>query len=172
LEIQEFNKVIKIVDDRLVRIAPEAKNVLPTILQGKMDFFTFLNDSYFALFFVDDADKDRIRDLRDRKIQPFPFLVKPKEIVAGSAFSFDKSKFVWLEKCVVKNMFSLTLGKDSTVILVDHKQIINTKELGNYEFLVKLAYVISFGEEINRENFFVALEDLIAYSLKSWANKK
>ena len=44
-------------------------------------------------------------------------------------------------------MFSFSIGKDSTIIIQDHKQHIKTEELGERDYTIKLAYLISFGVE-------------------------
>jgi hypothetical protein len=173
MDTDYLNRRVKtIVEERLVKVTPEVKSILPPILQGEIEFFTFLTARYFALFFVDGTEKERIASLRKKNIQPFPYLIKPEGTAEGSAFRFEKSRFIWIDSCKVENMFCFSLGEDSTIILSNHTQVVNTKELGNYQYLVRLAYIISFGEEITLDNFYGSLEDLIAYSLKSWACTK
>jgi len=169
---EEFKKRIKtIVEERLIRVTPEIKEILPTIFREKIDFFTVLTDTHMVLDFIDEAEKERIQKLIEKNIHPFPYLIKPEETAGGCAFRFEKTKYALIEDCTVENMFSFSLGKDSTIILRNHTQIVNTRELGIYKYLIQLAYIISFGDEINRHNFYGALEDLIAYSLKTWRPK-
>lgn len=83
MEKQDFQARIKaIIEDRLVRVTPEVKEILPAILWGEIEFFTQLTDTYFALIFINDVEKERIRKLRERNIQPFPFLINLKELPA------------------------------------------------------------------------------------------
>jgi hypothetical protein len=56
MEKQDFQARIKaIIEDRLVRVTPEVKEILPAILRGEIEFFTQLTDTYFALIFINDV---------------------------------------------------------------------------------------------------------------------
>ena len=171
MEKFDRNRIKDIVKERLLGVTPEIKEILPPIFRRKIDFFTVLTNVYFILDFVDKAEKKRIKKLMDKNIQPFPYLIKSEQGVGSCAFKFEKSKFVVIEGCTVENMFSLCLGKDSTIILHNHTQKVQTKELDLYKYLIELAFVISFGDDISHQNFYDALEDLIAHSLEVWRSK-
>lgn len=158
-----------ILNRRLVRILQEKKrNLPPVISKSKANYFTIFADQYFLLAFVSDAaESQRIKIISEKGYHPFPGLIADKASMPA-AFSFKNRRNVFLMGNSVENMCSLSLGEDSTVILCDHKQSINTAEFGVYSYVVQLAYIVSFGKEINHGNMYDFLEDSIAYSIKKW----
>jgi hypothetical protein len=78
---------------------------------------------------------------------------------------------VVLQGNFVENLYSISLGPDSTIVLLDHTQTIITKELGQYKYKIDLAYIISFGNEITPTTVYGYVEDVIAYSISSWRQK-
>jgi hypothetical protein len=85
----------------------------------------------------------------------------------SAAFRFEKTS-AFLQGCRVNNIFSFSLGKDAALIVRDHFQNIKTNELGDYNYTLKLAYLISFGNEITYSNFYEALEKLLKESFRQW----
>ncbi|MCJ7632007.1 hypothetical protein MUP77_06390 [Candidatus Bathyarchaeota archaeon] len=128
-------------------------------------FFSFSTNSYYVLALVNQDERKRIDNLMRRSFHPFPGLIKPDDVIAGTAFKVENARNMLIERCAVKNMFTLSLGKDCTVIITQHTQSINTSELGQYEYTIILAYIVSFGDEININNFHDYLRDTISYSL-------
>ena len=162
-----------IVKKRLFQVPPEMKRRLPPILnKPDVTFYAIFTDTYFILDFVDSTEKERIQKLMEKGRDPFPALIKPDNISAPTSFRFERSKNIVIGSCVVKNAFSFSLGKDCTLILYDHKISIQTEESGVYEYVINLAYIVSFGDEINIDNYYDFVEDLIAYSLKHWQERE
>lgn len=156
---------------RLLFGPPEIKQYLPSVLSKPAHTFAFLTSTYFILAFLQKKEKERIEELIGKRQHPFPGLIKPEDTSGPCAFRIDNARNNLFSHNKVQNMYSFCLGKNCTIILHDHKQSINTKEYGIYEYTIDLAYLISFGEEINVDNFYDYLEDLIAYSLKQWRSR-
>lgn len=166
----DLNRLRNLVKNRLLLVPEEIRRFLPPVLsKPKVGLFTYPTDTYFILAFVDAVERERIQKLTEKGYHPFPGLIKPHTGNSVSvAFKLANSRNVLIQANTVKNLFSFSLGKDCTLILRDHKQSINTKELGIYEYTINLAYIISFGDEINSDNLYDYVEDLIAYSFKQW----
>jgi hypothetical protein len=162
-------KVKEIIEKYLFQVPPETRKTFPAILlEANVKSFSLWSDSFFILDFIDNEEKGRINDLKEKGIFPFPGLIKPENIVGSTAFHLENSRNGLIDHNVVKNLFTFDIGRDSTVILRDHKQQIKTIELGDYTYKIRLAYLIFFGDIINRKNMFDFLESLISYSVKIW----
>ena len=146
--------------------ANERKRLPPIISKPDTSVFTFQTDAYLIISLVEPKEKRRLTKLSEKGISPFPELVKPYFIPASSAFAIEKSKNVLIENCTVQRIFSLSLGKDCTVILLNHKQGVAEKKVGVSEYFIELAFVFSYGDEINTENVYDFIEDLVKYFVK------
>jgi len=109
--------------------------------------------------------------MQSKRYKPFPALIKPNDVPGSSAFRFEKSKNVYIEQNRVKNAYALSLGKDCSIVLRDFFQRTTTKNTF-YEYFVHLAYIVSFGDEINSENYYDYIDDLIAFSVFHWQNMR
>jgi hypothetical protein len=162
----------KILNKRLIKVSPNIKKLFPAVLSTKkVSYFPFLTEKYFLLDFIDSEEKRRIEQLTRRGFHPFPGLIKENETIPiGTAFRLENSRNTYIDNCNVNNIFSLSLGQDTTSILSNHTQSIQTDELGIYKYILKLAYIVSFGLQINRGNMLDFIEDLIAYSIDHWVS--
>jgi hypothetical protein len=169
--VVDHERLKDIIEKHLLGAPNEAKRCfVPVIRNPDVSWFAFSTDNYFMLTFIDAAGKKRIDDLFKMSYHPFPGLIAEDDSMPA-AFRFEKSLNAFLKGySVSQDMFSLSLGEDSTVILCNHTQAVETLELSGYEYLVELAYVISFGKEINSENMYGFIEDLIIYSIKQWTS--
>lgn len=129
------------------------------------EIFLLETNKYMLVDFVNQKEKDRIKKLVDKNIFPFLGLFKTEIDETKSAWVVNNSRNFFISYCSV-NGFSITLGKDSTIIIDNHKQSINVKDIGILSYSLKLCILISFGEIINKENYLDYLEDLISYFLK------
>ena len=151
----------------------EQKTFFPsTISEPNIELYPFQTNSYFILSFVDREEKKLLEKFRGKQLSPFPGLIKPDEVPASVAFSVDKAKNVFITGCTVKNSFSFSLGKDCTIVLQNHVQSIRTKNFGEYEYMINLAFIISFGDEINVDNCPVFFDNLIEYVIGKWLSNK
>ena len=163
-----ISESISLVERRLLQNPVELANLLPPVLSDpKVVPFTYFKDNYFILALVQREDKQHLKKLVEQGLMPFPCLIKPENVSGTSAFGINNSRNMFISNCIVENAFTMSLGKDSTVILYNHTQLIRVQ--GRTEkYTIPLAYVISFGDVIRQYNLLDFLEDLIAYSIKQW----
>lgn len=154
---KDIDKILKL---RILSIPIESKLYFPELLRRKKVFYNLvLSDRFFILSFTPKLQKD---------ISDFPGLIT-FDPTQPSAFAFEgKSKNNYLDKCKVENLYSLKLGIDCTVILSNHKQIINTKDQ-KINYIIDFAYILTFGEEIKADNIIEYTDDLIIYSTSLWS---
>jgi hypothetical protein len=163
-----IEKIRDIVERRLLRVERESKNYFPDILKSSnIHWVSFGNENLLSLFFVTEDDLKRIQSYQSQKYEPFPGLFATDSSLPA-AFGFKQSRFGLVSGCSVTNSISFSIGKDSTFVVVDHTQSIDTKELGSISYRIPLGYFISFGDEITPDNAYENLEELIAYSVKAW----
>jgi hypothetical protein len=162
---------LKTVIENCLKEVPETEwKRLPEVLleKGRTRFFVLATEEFFIIDFLDDEEAKRISDLQEKGYFPFPGLIKPDQLRMSAAFRFEKAKNALVRNCSVNNMFSFSIGKDSTIIIQDHKQHIKTEELGERDYTIKLAYLISFGVEINRSNLLDNVKELMFESFRQW----
>jgi len=169
--VVDHERLKDIIEKHLLEAPNAAKrSFVPVLRNPDVSWFTFSTDTYFILTFLNAAGKERIDELLKMNHHPFPGLIAENDSVP-TVFRFEKSLNTFLNGySVPPNTFSLSLGEDSTVILCNHTQAVETLELGEYEYFVELAYVISFGKEINTGNMYDFIEDSIMYSIKQWTS--
>jgi tetratricopeptide (TPR) repeat protein len=166
------NQLKEIIEKRLLKAPQEAKKSFPSVLQSSQVNWTFSDtERFFLLIFFDMAGLKRMKELSNKGYHPFPGFINEKDDPTPSAFRFEKSRNTFIKSCSVENSYALSLGKDSTVIICDLHQSLTTPELGHYQYIVDLAYIISYGDEINRGNLLEHLDSLIAYSIYEWRYK-
>lgn len=165
-------KIDKIVSTQLYDIPQVIKDHNPTFLYDKnTKYFHILADEYFFLAFLSEKEMSRANKLMSSGIHPFPGLFTCIDTNLPTAFKFGNARYVLLDGNTVKNALLLSLGKDSTIIIRNHHQAINISGVGNFDYIVELAYIVTFGISINQSNVLDYLEDLIAYSINHWGNK-
>jgi len=160
-------EVRELVERRLLRNPPDLEKYLPPVLlKPDVTSFTYWADKYFILALVDKGKKQELKKRVTELGNPFPGLIKPDNIGGPVAIRVENSRNGMLDHNST-NMFFLSLGKDCTLIIQDHKQTINIGR-GVLEYFIDLAYIVSFGVEIKPYNLLNYLDDLMAYSLKQW----
>ena len=158
-----------IVEKRLFQAPRDIKQFFPSILsQPDVSWFTFSTDTHFLLAFIDNDGKKRIEELLKMGYHPFPNLVTDDSTMPSLFHYEEKFRNASISGYAVEDMFALSFKEDSTAVFYNHQQIVNEIELGQYEYYVDLAYVISFGDEINSGNIYDFLDDLIIYSINQW----
>jgi len=166
LSQNKINSTVK----RILSSSPEIKEKGPSIISQKPVLaFQVMTDDYFLLAILDKDTMKRVKEFLKRKIDPFPGLIAPND-VKGVAIRLEKSKYGYFTGNHVNNLYSFSLGKDCTFILMDHHVSINIKNIGHIEYVIDLAYIISFGEEINYKNVYSYLNELVTYTLKQWGD--
>jgi hypothetical protein len=151
---------------------PEIAKYLPTVLtESEVHILTILSDTFFVMAFFNNSEWAKIVEFRKRGLRPpLPGLIKPKNVSGSSVFRIEKSKNFLFRDNKVKNQFSFSLGKDATILLIDHSQSIDLEKL-TANYVIGLAYLVSFGDEITSDNFYEYLEDLVAFSFKVWRSE-
>ena len=163
-EVIDTRRIVDIFNECLFELSANEKKALPSIVsKPSVSLFTFQTDAYLIISLVEPKEKHRLTRLIRKRIPPYPELIKPNFISAPSAFAIEKSKNVLIENCSVQKMFSLSLGKDCTVILINHKQGVTEKVEGVSEYSIELAFVLSYGNEMNTENVYDFIENLVKY---------
>lgn len=140
----------------------------PMFQSGSLKLVHYLTEDYFSLTFFNERYEKRIRRFLDNLYDPFPGLIKPRESDDPVAYTVNESKNLLFQNVTVRNMYSFSLGKDTTLILDNYLQSIKTLTLGEIEYIIDLSYIISFGNEISLGNFYDYLEDAIIYTINVW----
>ncbi len=118
---------------------------------------------------MDQKEKERIRRLKERNIHPFFALIKPPDKQGPVFFRLgDGSRNMYFGKMMLKDGFAFSIGKDCTLVVEQVRQSVLLKEDERYDYNIDLAYIVSFGNEINRENALSFLKDTISYSFEIW----
>ena len=166
--VLDKSHIHKIVQHRLVLVPRHYKNLFPKVLrQTPPQWVSIFNDQLLALVFVSKNDLKRISEYKNMNYLPFPGLYTTKT-KTPAAFKMERSRFIVVENIKVKNSVAYSIGPDSTFIIIDHSQILTVPNIGKIEYIVPLAYFVSFGDDITPESVYDHLDDLIAYSVKNW----
>lgn len=167
----EIKKIKKIIERRIITAPIDFQDSFPDVFKGKVQWFSYSNDKVFLLVFLDSIEMERILEHSIKKYDPFPGLITFEPSVNAAIRIMADSKNNFFTGCTVSEMYSFSIGQDATFIIQDHSQILQTKEIGEINYKVPLAYIISFGENIQKENVYQSLDELIAYSIKVWREK-
>lgn len=160
-------RVRLIIDNRLAHAPMKIKDFFPKVLSLKpVSWVTISPPEYLMVAFLNPGDENRINELISKRFDPFPGLITLNN--QGAAFRVEKSRNMLIQDSKVKNSYTLSLGVDSTIIVSNHTQSIKTKELGQIEYHIPLAYIVSYGHEINKATVYEYFEGLIAYSINIW----
>lgn len=162
----DLEKIKSIIEKRLVHAPQEAKSVFPAVLQQKqVSWATISEPQYFMIVFLTPEEKKRINEFREKRLNPFPGLITSGS--EGAAFRVE-SRYLTIRSCTVSNSFALSLGPDSTVIIENHSQSVNPKDIGPISYKIPLAYLLSYGNEINTATLYEYFDGLVAYSTNVW----
>ena len=169
---KQTEEIHKVIAEKLIDVPKLVKDKFPEVLkQERLNWATFNDEKYFIIVFLAKDEEKRIKKLTQNNLHPFPGLITTEEKIP-SAFRFQNSYNIYLEGNTVNNAYTISLGTDCTISLVNHTQSINVKELqGVYNFRVNLAFIISFGQEITKSNYGEFLREIISYSIKQWRRK-
>ncbi len=117
--------------------------------------------------FLNPTEKQRVWDLKEHNIHPYFALIRPSNAKGNVFFKLDKSRNTYVGKMTLQDGFGFSIGKDCTLILEELRQSVFFKER-RYQYDIDLAYVISFGDEITKENLMDSVKDLVSYSFEIW----
>jgi hypothetical protein len=160
-------KLKDILARRLTGVTDEAKIGFPEFLKRQVQWTAFSNEQLLALIFIPPDDIERVLSLQQKNLEQFPGLFTTSKGLPV-AFRFERTRFAVVRDCSIENLYSFFLGEDSSIIVVNHTQTVQTKEIGLVKYNVPLGYFIGFGNQLSQENAYEILEELIVYSLKIW----
>ena len=161
--INKNDKIQALIDERIFGAAKGIKKRLPkSISDGSGFYVNFGNESLHVIAFLKSSERVPLEERIKKGYDPFPGLITTRADV-GAAFRIDRSKNCFIKSCEVNDSYSLSVGKDSSIILVDHKQKTSTYEMGVVEFSIDLSFILSFPEDLVLFNLVESFEDLISY---------
>jgi hypothetical protein len=165
--IIDQGRIKSIIERKLTHAPQEAKSAFPAVLKEKHILWATISErQYFMVVFLTPEEERRINEFVERRLNPFPGLITTGP--EGAAFKVKESRYMSIRNCEVSNSFTLSLGPDSTILLEDHYQSINTKDVGLLSYKIPLAYVLSYGNEINAATLYEYFDGLVAYSTNMW----
>ena len=157
------DKIQSIIENRIFKAAASVKKHFPkSIANGTTFFVSFGNEKLHVIIFLDNSERPALENRIKNKFDPFPGLITTESGV-GAAFRMENAKNAIIEQCTVKNSYALSLGLNSSIILIDHNQEIKTKELGVLKYKIDLAFILSFPEDQSLFDPAEAFDDLISY---------
>jgi hypothetical protein len=163
----ESQKIRSIIEKHLVRVSADIKAAFPPVLrQSRVLSAVVSQPEYLIVAFLTAEEEKRLSQCLSRETDPFAGLITTGPEKA--AFRVEKATYATVRSCTVVNSFSLSLGPDSTILLEDHHQIIETIDIDTVSYTVPLAYVISYGDNINGTTVYRYLEGLVVYSTNMW----
>ena len=166
--LTEPQKIRSIIEKLLVQAPPDVKASFPPVLrQGRILPVIVFQPEYLIVAFLTAEEERRFRECMSRETDPFIGLVTTES--EGAAFRVEKSRYVTARSCTVTNSFGFSLGPDSTILLEDHRQIVETTDIGMVSYTVPLAYIVSYGDDINPTTVYEHIEGLVIYSKKMWS---
>ena len=160
-------KVKELIDRRIIQVPREIKQALPNVIQDEVRWVAYSNEKLVFLVFLDIKGMKRIREYSNKGYDLFPGFITTSEGV-GAGMRMTNSKYGFISGCSVSGMYSFSVGPDSSFVVQNHTQSLKTNELGDIEYTIPLAYVVSFGEDTSESNSYEILEELISYSIKTW----
>jgi hypothetical protein len=163
----DLEKIKSIIEKRLIQARPDVKATFPPVLrQGRVLSAVISEPKYLMVVFLTEEEEKRFSECISRQINPFVGLITTGPEKAS--IRAEKARYVTVRSCTITDSFSFSLGPNSTILLEDHHQIIETADIGKVSYTVPLAYIISYGDDIDRAAVYEYLDGLVAYSTNMW----
>jgi len=167
-QVDDQFAVRKILKKRFKDAPLDMKQSFPDVIsREKLKYFLMECKEYLLLIFVDEDDKKRIANELEQKNDPFPGLIT-YDPNSQFLYRLDGSRNYSLQDCTASGIFTFLYGKDATIILKNHQQTINITDHRTIQYTIKLAYLVTFGNEITNENKLDFLDELISCSINEW----
>jgi hypothetical protein len=161
------SKITKLIERRIIEVSPEIKKSFPEVVQDEVRWVAFSDDKLIYLMFLDAKEMERIEEFSEKGFDLFPGFITTNEEIS-TAIRFTNSKYGFVSGNSVSGMYSFSVGHDSSFVVQGHRQSLKTNEIGEINYTIPLAYVVSFGEDISETNIYKTLEELVSYSIKAW----
>lgn len=160
-------RIDHVLHKRLLDAPRSIKKHLDSIFDGEYKTYSVRTKYLLGVFLLSKSEYGRVHEFERKGYIPFPALYTTRDD-QPAAFRFENSRNAYLKSNSIKNSIAFSLGCDSTLILENHSQSIVTKEIGEVSYRIGLGYLLTFGKEIDHYNVYEYLDELIAYSVKSW----
>lgn len=163
----DTEKIKAIIEKRLVQAPPNLKATFPPVLRQDRVLSAIISRSECLIVaFLTAEEEKQYSEFVSKQIDPLVGLITTG--LEKAAFRVERAKCVTARSCTVTNSFSLSLGPDSTILIEDHHQVIQEADIGVVSYTVPLAYIVSYGDEINSSTVYAYLESLVVYSTNIW----
>lgn len=167
---EEQKELQGIIERRLLNAPDEITRLFPPVLSTNCAFYASVEpDSHLLVTFLSKYDLNRVNDLVQEDINPFPGLVRAKDSNQLSAFKLNTQNAILENECIAYKP-TFTLKPNSSCIITNLFQSVNTKQKGVLSYHLQLGYLLSFGSMICESNMLNYLDATIAYSVKYWRN--
>lgn len=165
--VTEQERIKSIIEKRLVYAPPDVKASFPPVLRQDRILSAIISEpDYLVVAFLTTEEEKRYQECMVKQIGPLVGLITTGPEKA--AFRVERAICTTVRSCTVTNTYGFSLGPDSTILLEDHHQIIETTANGTVSYTVPLAYIISYGQDINHSTVYRHLDGLVAYSTNMW----
>jgi len=142
---------------------------VPRILnQEAVDYVINSSGKWIIIAFISINSIKKFDEYFEKYRDPFPGLLVTIDTPMPIAFNLKNSSYNYFKDNVIKNMYSFKVEDDCSFILENHHQIIKTSRGEDIDYIIDLAYIITFTEKININNFYEVLDPLIKHSLSIW----
>lgn len=163
----EPEKMKSIIERRLVHVGPDIKAVFPPVLrQNRIRSAVILQPKYAMIVFLAEEEEKRCRERILKQSEPFPGLITTGPEKA--ACRIEKAVCASARSCTITDSFGFSLGPDSTLFLEDHHQLFMTSDMDVISYTVPLAYIASYGNDIDYTTVYKYFDSLVAYSINMW----
>jgi hypothetical protein len=170
--VPNVQAIRRVVESRLLTADSPITRTFPAVLRTKpLHWLSFGDENLFGVLFLNPGDIDRVKTFQAKGWDPFPALFSTGAAIPA-AFRLERSRMGWVDSITVKNAVAFSVGPDSTFVVVNHTQELDTPHLGRITYKLPLGYFISFGTEITTEGAYQALDELVAYSVKTWTDQQ
>lgn len=165
----DSNRLEELLRKRLLRVPAEIRGSFPSVFsEPEVKPYVFVSDKYVLLAALNRMDRKRIARNVKRGREPFPGLISPDALSVSASIRLQNLRNGFVTDCGFSDVFAFSLGEDCSLVVVNTKLTSRRRRLGVYNYTIGLAYIVSFGDDINSDNVYDFFEDLIAYSLKQW----
>ncbi len=161
-------KIKSIIEKRLIQARADVKAAaFPKVLKQNRVLSAIVSQpEYLMIVFLTTEEEKRCNECISMQTNPFVGLITtgPEKAVCR----VEKAICASARSCTVTDSFGFSLSPDSTIFLEDHRQLIQTSDMGIVSYTVPLAYIASYGDTINSLTVYEHLESLIVYSTNMW----
>jgi hypothetical protein len=164
----EPGRIRSIIEKLLVQAPSDVRATFPPVLrQGKVLSAIISQPEYLIVAFLTAEEEKRFNECVSKQTDPFVGLITIRS--ERAVFRVENTKYATARSCTVTNSFAFSLGPGSTILLEDHRQIVETVDIGTVSYTIPLAYIISYGNDIDVATVYEYLEGLVIYSMNMWS---